>query len=48
MRDMTVSKLHEILGGVRTDVLGQVDDLDRLLSKSTPESESHRLEGARS
>ncbi|MCH7583576.1 MAG: hypothetical protein IH941_00270 [Acidobacteria bacterium] len=31
----SLGKLHETLGGLRLDVLAQVDDLDRLLSRGT-------------
>ncbi len=36
----SLGKLHETLGGLRLDVLAQVDDLDQLLSRSTEPAEA--------
>ncbi len=45
----SLDKLHENLGVLRSDVLGQVDDLDRLLCRSVAgETESRGSEGVRS
>jgi hypothetical protein len=45
----SLDKLHENLGRLRSDVLGQVDDLDRLLSRGLPiGAESLGSEGERS
>jgi len=45
----SLDKLHENLGTLRSDVLGQVDDLDRLLCRSVAvETESRGPEGGHS